>query len=643
MHFIPVAVSYRVCCEPGRFRVVVLAGWWRTRRTAGQDRLVLVRNIKERLFFLPSSSAWTNALFTKMVRCPPSIPPTPGSLTPAVVSPNPSKSSSITNIKLFNELRALHADEFAYLQGRIKGTIDDWEKSWWRRCLDITLEYFKFVAETWFKCAWYMVFFPPTLADWFSMVVLSCATSVVMTILFFCCLVASMPSVTSSANWVAKALFDDVSIANIAYPRIFKDMKDEHLRAAREHLAKPPNRTQSPDSRQVRVFNLDAAKLLLQCAALMYERTTRQTRMAARSAAEHKVPTNGYNTIDDEHQRAGAHIQNVLGVKSADAVHATLHESNEEEDMIRRIAKEDLGLEYYPVSECNSLGSAFCALFWDPNDTFIIVSFKGTTPTDFSDWRTDFSFHRIHANHWVTGFGKVHGGFMNKIFPRQIKHSGPYNTIAKAIETVAASLMRNAKGDEKVNVWITGHSLGCALGSVAYARMVTEVSDLGPNVNVRDAYLFAAPVVCDVDSAGAFNNRMNHFSRERNYQKTMWRITNGLDAVACSLPDAGDYTEWSFTPWNLFTFSHLGCEVKLRPAPNKCVITGHHITPGAPVRIESAFKSSDIDQEVTPLRQTLKCLQNLPIIGRIVAHAPGFYWSSLLEVGAGECEWHEDN
>lgn len=65
--------------------------------------------------------------------------------------------------------------------------------------------------------------------------------------------------------------------------------------------------------------------------------------------------------------------------------------------------------------------------------------------------------------------------------------------------------------------------------------MVNELRELGPNIHVRDAYLFAAPILCDVVSAGgdsfcpvifkeyniystdprlAFNNRMNHFSNE---------------------------------------------------------------------------------------------------------------------------------
>lgn len=91
-----------------------------------------------------------------MVRCPPSTPSSPPPDTPG------SRLSKFVNTELFDELRALHADEFAYLQKRLKGTLDEWDKSWWRRCLEIIVEYVKFVVETWYKCGWYVVFFPPS-------------------------------------------------------------------------------------------------------------------------------------------------------------------------------------------------------------------------------------------------------------------------------------------------------------------------------------------------------------------------------------------------------------------------------------------------------------------------------------------------
>lgn len=52
-----------------------------------------------------------------------------------------------------------------------------------------------------------------------------------------------------------------------------------------------------------------------------------------------------------------------------------------------------------------------------------------------------------------------------------------------------------------IEQWFTGHSLGCALASLTYARMINEPHECGQSAIVRDAYLFAAPVVCDAESS----------------------------------------------------------------------------------------------------------------------------------------------
>lgn len=51
-------------------------------------------------------------------------------------------------------------------------------------------------------------------------------------------------------------------VGAIAYPRIFEDLDEEHVRAAHRHLSKPPRPMTSPNARPARLFNLDAAKLL---------------------------------------------------------------------------------------------------------------------------------------------------------------------------------------------------------------------------------------------------------------------------------------------------------------------------------------------------------------------------------------------
>ena len=102
----------------------------------------------------------------------------------------------------------------------------------------------------------------------------------------------------------------------------------------------------------------------------------------------------------------------------------------------------------------------------------------------------------------VADAGAAHGGFVDKIFPRRIKPGArlPYDTIREAVKATSKYLLADKPAGTQVNVWTTGHSLGCALASLVYARQINEPRDLGKSVMVRDAYLFAAPILCDVDS-----------------------------------------------------------------------------------------------------------------------------------------------
>jgi len=90
------------------------------------------------------------------------------------------------------------------------------------------------------------------------------------------------------------------------------------------------------------------------------------------------------------------------------------------------------------------------------------------------------------------------------------------DTIKQAVSVCAKQLLLNQPAGTQINVvrdshclgvptshplqWSTGHSLGCALGSLVYARQINEPGDFGRSVVIRDAYLFAAPILCDIQS-----------------------------------------------------------------------------------------------------------------------------------------------
>ena len=138
----------------------------------------------------------------------------------------------------------------------------------------------------------------------------------------------------------------------------------------------------------------------------MYELTTHTTHLGAEAthaALSERQSATSFSLADG---RPGMHILDACGAPGASAVISALHSMNVEERTIRGIAKTRLGLCYSTVSELNSLGSAFCGLFWDPEETFVIAAFRGTSPTDFKEWTTDFTFQMREAGLWLTGFGR---------------------------------------------------------------------------------------------------------------------------------------------------------------------------------------------------------------------------------------------
>ncbi|GJJ13132.1 hypothetical protein Clacol_007382 [Clathrus columnatus] len=559
----------------------------------------------------------------------------------AISSPNPRQLQTAgPSDEIRYKLRALHADEIAYLsqewrQNRVPKVV---ENSYTYLFLRTTRRYIKFLWETWSRALWSTVFLPTTFFDRLSIAAFSIVSSWIVFILLIWCLIANHPMFIKTFNRWSKENASGMTLINAAYPNMFKEYTHEQFQAAGIALAKPLRG--SPNTSTKRVFNLDIAKFLLQCSALMYERTSAPLHDAL-DVSKRVGHRHGRRPSVVNSDKPGAILTAVLGEDVANEVNNHLH-TNAQEDVLAAFASR-LGIRYNTVSELNSQASAFCGIFWDPASTWIVLAFKGTTPTEFVEWTTDFSFNPRDVGHWIRGWRRAHGGFVDKIFPKRIKRGArlPYDTIREAIKTVSAHLLVNKPPDTDINVWMTGHSLGCALASLVYARQINESRELGSNVTVRDAYLFGAPILCDVDSVNAFNNRMNH---DYDHPRTMWRITNGLDCVARSLPHSGDYSEWNMSPYNLFSYAHIGTEIQIRPAPCSSVVSGEtHIVPGSHVRIDSALMANvsvlSKDTEFRKSQQTIRKLQKLPIIGRIVSHGTAGYWLTLNEVKTGACEW----
>jgi hypothetical protein len=130
--------------------------------------------------------------------------------------------------------------------------------------------------------------------------------------------------------------------------------------------------------------------------------------------------------------------------------------------------------------------------FWDPaTNTFgyaglapaagenvIVLSFRGATPTRHRNWITDLTAHR-QPYPGLRG-ATVHKGFYNA-----------YLAISRQVNRAARSLLANCKG---CHVYITGHSMGGAIATLAAADLYALTPDL-------TVYTFGSPRVGDENFA----------------------------------------------------------------------------------------------------------------------------------------------
>jgi triacylglycerol lipase len=106
------------------------------------------------------------------------------------------------------------------------------------------------------------------------------------------------------------------------------------------------------------------------------------------------------------------------------------------------------------------------------NEQMIIVSFRGTQPTDVHDWLTD-----MEALLHPFPVGMVHWGFYDAL-------NSVWADVQKAISDVLDQFPNQGP-----SLWFTGHSLGAALATIAVARCLFEQ----PHTPVNGLYTFGSP------------------------------------------------------------------------------------------------------------------------------------------------------
>ncbi|KAI9028974.1 hypothetical protein CLU79DRAFT_884852 [Phycomyces nitens] len=262
-----------------------------------------------------------------------------------------------------------------------------------------------------------------------------------------------------------------------------------------------------------RVFDLDIAETAIALSALIYERNDELVKEAAEDQKSARSQGAEYSTYDY--------------VITEEEITEKLKES---EERIRDIAQ-TWGLSFTGVTELRSRGGAFCGMFWSETEPFIIVTFKGTSVTNYKDFLIDASLQRIDARPFV--FGSAHKGFYESVFPS----NGP---------STQADLYR------------------AAMSSLLFARFLKAPEDLPSTLcTLRDCYVIGSPAVGDNEFASSFASFSNS-SATRN--STLWRIINQNDIVCRLPPGYNSQTIGNFSSRSdFFNYCHVGIGIRLKP------------------------------------------------------------------------------
>ncbi|KAG8748706.1 hypothetical protein FRC10_000097 [Ceratobasidium sp. 414] len=623
-----------------------------------------------------------------------------------------SPNGATTTEDVHAELRALHSDELVTIcPPTVLGTFYSWVKS-----------YIKFQWMIW----GHVLTLGHTDTETFEWtLVFAIMTTVLLAPMLVFCMIFSLPGVQPFAFRLYA-----YAVTTPMYDSWWNGDK-RALAASRTALSKSVEARGSRfgTGNNNRNYDLDVARILLQFSGLVYEHDSTAIRHAlsivkANSPFDIFGALRGHGRVGldkfigqapaqlaraaltgeevvadvlgvDPHGRVAAAITNGLSPPSPPPAPQSTSGSAPGDGTIRAHLASS-GIEYEPVSELNGVGSAYAALFWHPQEPWVVVAFKGTSPTEFDEWVTDLTFTREDIGMHIPGFGK---GFKARVFPdevrtprsllehmkrhaeqvgdwfrapsernkKQLPVRTPYDSIREGIQIVADHLTRNT-GIHSINVYFTGHSLGCATSSLAYARAVAmQNTDYKSNVRIRDAYLFAAPVVGDVKTRDAFNQMMG-----AGFPRSMWRLTNGPDMVAGMLPEMGDRVPLTVDPENPLAFAHLGLEIKMSPTGHKgrgAALTQAVVAPHRPtqelVRIvqtaeygpgeegrdrltndrDSGIFSDTTSEHSTVYRMravdrdrhrwNLSSVKKVPLVGHVlwlgVSHVISCYWVSLDE------------
>jgi len=201
----------------------------------------------------------------------------------------------------------------------------------------------------------------------------------------------------------------------------------------------------------------------------------------------------------------------------------------------------------------------------DNDEAYCIVVFKGTSPFDLSEWLTDATVspitpYKIYGDMLLTEdrntvqSATVHRGFYDALWSVGSHH---WENILHQINSACYGL------PEKygvIHLWVTGHSLGAAVASLAYARLLFNPKDIKDDrVELRGAYTFGTPRI---------GNKVFELSvlKQQKARKTkLYRVVNANDVITTiPFPDLTDEYVHVGEAKYLMYMGHLEDELTLK-------------------------------------------------------------------------------
>ncbi|KAF7722573.1 hypothetical protein EC973_002963 [Apophysomyces ossiformis] len=323
--------------------------------------------------------------------------------------------------------------------------------------------------------------------------------------------------------------------------------------------------THNERSVRKRIFDIRIAETLLALSGLIYHRNIGEVRKAVKKFSE----ANKMHAEANELAKGRPNDPQVTHVRDKAnrfEREATQHLKTSVESI--KTKAETWGFKFTSMEEfsetnhINSVAGPFCGVYTSTSHPAIVIAFKGTSVDSFEEILVDAVVQRVDARPYL--YGATHQGFYEALFSNSgwCDNTGrdPYNRIIRFINEKAIELQERLQTNDKIQLWVTGHSLGAGVSTLFFARLLKCPEDL-ENCQLRDCYTFGSPAVGDSEFASIFSSyTLAPLSRS----STLWRVVNNKDVV-CKIPLAKNKKTAGFymKKTNFFNYFHVGHAVVL--------------------------------------------------------------------------------